>query len=123
MSQPWVSKFFRMPFAPNPATSPNIKKVAGELGLAIIGGTGSPVFGENTDAAVDEIMRSTLPWGINIYGDLRTDPAIVRILDALIPKMKANGYLFITLSEMVAKRREALIPGDYYDNLDPGFTY
>ena len=114
---PWVSKFIRIPNTSDMGKAANLKKVAAAMGLPIIGGISS----ENDDPlkTANNLINAVKPWGIIVCKDLRSDPAVMEVLDGLIPGLKAKGYMFMTLSEMNERRNKALIPGNLYDNLDP----
>lgn len=120
-SHPVVSKYLRMPFDFDLTKAANFKKVAKDMGLPIIGGTGSK--GNTSNKSPEEIANSILqqikPWGIVTFNDPRSDPSALAVLAILVPKMKSQGYLFVTLSQMAEKRIKALNAGEYYDNFDP----
>lgn len=121
LDYPWVSKYFRMPINVDIAKAAALKKVTADMGLPIISGIDTNNNSRKSpEAAAEDIFSQITPWSISINKDPRFDPTILSVLDILIPKLKTEGYLFITLSEMAGKRR-SLHPGSVYVNLDPDF--
>lgn len=120
LQHPWASKFFRAPFGADPVHAKNLKKVAGELGLPIIYGNASTdkVQGSPQQIAEGFVAEST-PWGINYYINLEQNSSVLDTLEALVPRLRAQGYEFVTLSRMAEIRGKALTPGNAYFSLSP----
>jgi len=107
MNHPKVSNFFRIPYNIDPARALNLRTATAELGLPIIGGIRA-LTGDSritVEQIADKMFNDLRPWEISINRDLRSDPSVLRMLDILVPKLKSDGYLFLTLSEMAEKRR------------------
>ncbi|MCL2833131.1 MAG: polysaccharide deacetylase family protein [Treponema sp.] len=117
---PWVAETFRDPNDSDPATLDILKKVSISTGLVLVGGTPSP---SDPQASADDItakfINDIVPWEISVNKDPRSDPAIVRVLDTLIPRLKSEGYIFTSVSEMAEKSRIPLVTGNLYTNLNP----
>ena len=117
-NQPMVSKYFRIPSGTD--VSAVLNRVAIGMDLAIINGADAGRSAKNApEQSAETVFKQSEPWGIIINKDPRTDPAIIGTLEIIIPMLKADGYQFVTLSEMVKRRKAGLIPGNVYDNLDP----
>jgi len=121
MSHMWATQFIRNPNVSDSQTLNIMRRVSQNAGLPIINGINiadsNPV---KTSAEITEnIVGRTIPWTITISKDPRSDPAVLRVLDVLIPRLRSEGYVFVTLSEMMDKRRLPLRPGNIYSNLDP----
>ena len=118
-----VSNFFRMPFNSDETKATNLVRVAASMNLPIVYGAISSdyVNGTNSFTIANNIYEQRLPWGISISHDPQWSPNILAALDILIPKMEAEGYQFVTLSEMVEKRGRALTPGNVYYSFNPDF--
>ena len=117
---PWVSRFCRIPYDTDPAKVINLNKVAAALGLPIIKGTESSADpSKSADEIADLIYEKVTPWGVIVSQDPRFDPSILKVLDILVPRLQAEGYVFLTLSDMVEMRGKDLTPGNVYDNLNP----
>jgi len=118
---PWASKFCRITYDADSGQITNLNMAAEELNLPIISGidnTGDN-SSKNVQAIVDEIYSAIPPWGIIVNQDPRSDPTILRVLDELVPRLKNEGYLFMTLSEMAELRGNELTPGNVYYSLGP----
>jgi len=120
-NHPVVSKYLRMPFNFDLTKAVNFTSVARNMGLPIIGGvsTRSTDSNKTPDEIVNAILQQIKPWGIVVCDDPRSDSTALTVLDTLIPKLKSEGYFFVTLSQMAEKRVKALNAGEYYDNFDP----
>jgi len=118
---PWVSKYCRIPHNIDASQITNLSKVASELGLPIIGGTRNiNNDSSRSPAEIAENIYEQIPdWGIIISLDPRLDPSLLRVVDILLPRLKNEGYLCLTLSEMAVMRDKELVPGKTYDSLDP----
>ena len=121
MKRPPVSKFFRMPLDMDLSNAVTLTKVTREMGLPIIGGTGTRAnnAGKNAAELAAAFLKEIKPWSICMNGDPRTDPSVIAVLDILVPKLKAEGYLFITLSEMAKRRVKVIGYGEIYNDFDP----
>ena len=120
-NHPWVCKYFR--YDTGQSNTANLVKAAKDLGLPIIRGTGGEEGNVRRTAAEtsNRISREAVPWGIYIVKVSESDQTILRVLDLLIPRLKAEGYLFVTIGEMAERRMAPLLPGNLYENLDPDF--
>ena len=118
---PMISRFYRDPFTYGSDMSVKIDRIANQQGLMIIGGVEKPDndTSVSAEAAAEKLLREVIPWTISVNKDPRSDPAIIRYLDMIIPRLKSEGYIFITISEMAAKRNVPLYPGIVYINMDP----
>ena len=119
LDHPWVSRFFMAPFNIDPNTAANLKNAARNLGLPIIYGIGDVKPAGNAEQLAADIIEKAVPWGINICNISQTDESILEFLDIVFPKLKAEGYEFVTLSRMVEKRGRELTPGNVYQTMAP----
>ena len=120
MNHLWITQYLRIPGDSDPETQAIARRVAQSMGLPII--TGTQAVSDPSASIADtaeKISGGLLPWAVSINRDPRSDPAVLRVLEVLAPKLKTEGYIFVTLSEMTEKRRESLVPGRIYDNLNP----
>ena len=119
---PAASRFFRMPFNSDETRAANLIRVASSLNLPIIYGivSGDYVAGTSPETIAASIYSQRLPWGINISHDPMRNPNIISALDILVPRMQAEGYQFVTLSEMAERRGRAVNPGSVYYNFSLG---
>ena len=118
--QQWVPRYIRIPPETDPAAVTILKKVAAEMEMPIILGSG---YGDNKRDSPEEnaelLYSKCKTWEVIINKDLRSDGSILKVLDILIPKLTAESYVSVTLSKMAELRKKPLIPGNVYDNLDP----
>ena len=121
MDFPLISRYLRIPDNLDSQTVNILKKIAAEMGLPVISGSFAGEFDSLTSAEdiANTILNGIDSWGISINKDPRSDPAILRVLDVLIPRLKSEGYVFVTLSEMEELRRTPLVPGNIYTSMDP----
>ena len=121
-NHPWVSKFFRAPFGPDPARAQNLRKVAAEMGMPIVYGNRIPGDGEEKTAKefADIFLERSAPWGIGYDINMQSESEIIKTLDIIVPWLRAEGYEFVTLSRMAEIRGKPLNPGNVYDSFDPG---
>ena len=115
--QPWVSKHIRIPSGLD--KSANLNRAAILLDLPIVNGFGEARPQNSPERIAEALLNEAEPWGVIINRDPRSDPTVVNVLEILIPRLKAEGYQFVTLSNMIQRRRASLIAGDVYNNLDP----
>ena len=115
---PMVSKFSRNPVNNTSANTVFMRSSYG-INLPVISGLNMSDPAKTAEEIVESMYRRIEPWSVLILGDPRTDPAVLKTLDILIPRLKADGYIFVTLSDMALKRRTTLRAGRIYSNLDP----
>ena len=92
------------------------------MGLPLIygGESGFDISGKSPRELADSVINSIVPWGIiNCNEQLAEDQEILDFLNIIVPKLKAGGYEFVTLSNMVEKRGKVLTPGNVYYSLNP----
>jgi len=118
LDHPWESKFFRPPFGSDPEHAVNLKRVTAAMGMPIIYGNASTDKEGDPRQIAEGFIAESKPWGINYYINIQDDPSILQTLDVLIPRLRAEGYEFVTLSRM-AERHGALRPGNAYFNMAP----
>ena len=128
-TEPLIAKYFR---APSANYKRSIVKAALETGLPIIG-AGDPTFDWETMSAATiaaETERLARPWGIVTNHDNCNAVSSANLADAIrifVPKMKALGWEFVTLDEMLAARKVTnWEPGNIYEYFgemepEPGF--
>jgi len=119
LDYPMVSKYFRDPFDTGSNLANMLNSAASDMGLIIIGGIEKAVSSDDINWVVQQKLNDIEPWSISINKDPRSDPSVLRFLDILIPMLKAEGYVFVTLDEMIQRRRIPLTPGNVYTSLDP----
>ncbi|MCL2479007.1 MAG: polysaccharide deacetylase family protein [Treponema sp.] len=118
MNHPWVANYIRDPNDNDPQTLAILKRVSQKMGLPIVSGT-TYDSSVSPDTITDQFVSNLQPWDVSINKDPRSDPSIMRTLNTLVPRVQTEGYIFVTVSEMIDKRRMPLILGDVYTNMNP----
>jgi len=118
---PWVSQYFRIPYGSDPARAANLISAAKALNLPIITGTdnSSAPSQKSVEEIADTIEKGSASWEISVNRDPRTDPSIIKVLDILIPRLKTEGYEFVTLSDLARISGKTLTPGNVYSSFAP----
>jgi len=113
---PYVSKFFRTPFTSIENTT-NLENATAELNLPIIHGPSSDdYFSWHTPQEIADIIWRDRYEKISINHDPVTGTKIIDVLNIIIPRLKDEGWYFVTLSELDNHLDSKLIPGQIYVN-------
>ena len=122
VNDPKLSKFFRTPFTAYQKIGA-LRSAAASLGLPIIYGPGSRDAespAQTSTVIANEIYNRRVPYAVFINHDPTTErPQILDALTNVVPRLLADGYRFVTVSEMEALRGRNLTPGKVYQNLSP----
>ncbi|MCL1836063.1 MAG: polysaccharide deacetylase family protein [Treponema sp.] len=119
-SHPWISQYFRLPFGADPRSAVNARTAAANLGLPVISVRSiSGDMGKNAGEIAEAAAAESKPWGIISFDETEDDTTWLEVLDIIVPKLKSQGYEFITLGKMAEKRGKPLRAGSVYDNFSP----
>ena len=110
--------FFR---APNLNHGANLSEVAAEMGLPIISADSISRDWEDIDAAqvVENVLNSASDGSIVLLHE-QWNAANRRTMDALptiVAELRAKGFEFVTLAELVERRGATLQPGQVYTSV------
>ena len=121
LDYPWVSGLLRAPLISDPVSLVNLKNAAREMDLPIIAGfPGSDDFLALNDEEITKYVRDKYTsWNISINGDPRTQTSVIKLLDEIVPRLKADGFEFVTISEMAENSGTPLVPGEVYYDFKP----
>jgi peptidoglycan/xylan/chitin deacetylase (PgdA/CDA1 family) len=115
---PKVPLTFRFPFG---TCSPEALETLARLGLPAIQWdvvTGDPSGGQTAEGIIRIVLSRTRPGSIVICHANGRGHGTARALPAFIPELRARGYEFVTVSEILALGR-AVAPPECYE-LEPG---
>lgn len=124
-TQAWTSvpqrmALFRFPFGACNKASLDAVNDAGLLAIQWDVSTGDPWPGQSAKAIAAEILRGTRPGSIVIGHANGRGFNTAAALPLAIPKLKAQGYRFVTVSELLAAGEPEIVSSCY--NLKPGDT-
>lgn len=124
-AQTWASvpqrmALFRFPFGACNRASLDAVNEAGLLAIQWDVSTGDPWPGQSAKAIAAEILRGTRPGSIVIGHANGRGFNTAAALPLAIPKLKAQGYQFVTVSELLAAGEPEIVSSCY--NLKPGDT-
>lgn len=119
-SVPARMSLFRFPFGACNKASLDAVNDAGLLAIQWDVSTGDPTPGQSAKAIAREILKSTRPGSIVIGHANGRGYHTAEALPLAIPKLKAQGYVFVTVSELVAAGTPEIVSTCY--NLRPGDT-
>ena len=121
MNHPRVAGYFRTPFSSDPRFAKNLLAVTESMGLPLIYGEGSDDYIPGTSVAeiAGNIIDLKIPWGVLINHDPPRSVNVLAALDVVVPKLRAEGYEFLTVSEMEKRRKRTQTPGTAYQDLYP----
>ena len=107
-------KLLRPPYG---STSKRLAKITRRMGMAQIMWTVDPLDWRNRDTGDVErrVLKNAEPGGIVLLHDIH--PTTVRAVPKIIDRLAAEGYVFVTVSELFAGK---LTPGEEYTGLDSG---
>ncbi len=111
---------FRFPFGACNQASLDAVNDAGLLAIQWDVSTGDPSPGQSSKAIAHEILRGTRPGSIVIGHANGRGFNTAAALHLAIPKLKARGYQFVTVSELLAAGEPEIVSSCY--NLKPGDT-
>lgn len=125
LPQAWQSvpkrmSLFRFPFGACNKASLDAVNGAGLLAIQWDVSTGDPTPGQSAKAIAREILKSTRPGSIVIGHANGRGFNTAEALPIAIPKLKAQGYTFVTVSELLAAGTPEIVSSCY--NLRPGDT-
>ena len=102
---------------PYGSTSKRLKEITRRLGLAQVLWTVDPLDWEHRDTAYVErrVLKAARPGYIVLMHDIH--PTSVRAVPKIIDRLAAEGYVFVTVSELFGGR---LIPGEEYVRRNSG---
>jgi peptidoglycan/xylan/chitin deacetylase (PgdA/CDA1 family) len=111
---------FRFPFGACNKASLDAVNDAGLLAIQWDVSTGDPAPTQSAQAIARQILRSTRPGSIVIGHANGRGFNTAAALPLAIPKLKAQGYRFVTVSELLAAGTPEIVSACY--NLKPGDT-
>lgn len=117
---PQRMSLFRFPFGACNKASLDAVNDAGLLAIQWDVSTGDPSPGQSARAIAREILRGTRPGSIVIGHANGRGFNTAAALPLAIPKLKAQGYRFVTVSELLAAGEPEIVSSCY--NLKPGDT-
>ncbi|MFV0369115.1 MAG: polysaccharide deacetylase, partial [Hyphomicrobiaceae bacterium] len=129
-SVPKRMSLFRFPFGACNQASLDAVNDAGLLAIQWDVSTGDPSPRQSANAITRQILRATRPGSIIIAHANGRGFHTAQALPQAIPKLKAKGYTFVTVSELIAAGTPQIVatcynirPGDTdrYDNLATAF--
>lgn len=102
---------------PYGSTSERLSKITRRMGLAQVLWTVDPADWEHRDTEDVErrVLKSVKPGSIVLLHDIH--PTTVRAVPEIIDRLTAEGYVFVTVSELFGGR---LTPGEEYVQLNSG---
>ncbi|CFX38571.1 Polysaccharide deacetylase [Candidatus Filomicrobium marinum] len=104
---------FRFPFGACNAQSLNAVNAAGLLAIQWDISTGDPDPNTSAKAIVNTVMRKVKPGSIIIGHANGRGHHTAAALSQLIPKLRAQGYKFVTVSELLAAGTPEIVPTCY----------
>ncbi|TDC47029.1 polysaccharide deacetylase family protein [Actinomadura sp. KC345] len=107
-------KLLRPPYG---STSKRLAKVTRRMGMAQIMWTVDPLDWRHrdTEAVERRVLKNAKPGGIVLLHDIH--PTTVRAVPKIIDRLAAEGYVFVTVSELFGGK---LTPGEEYTELNSG---
>ncbi len=111
---------FRFPFGACNQASLDAVNDAGLLAIQWDVSTGDPTPSQSAKAIANEMLKSTKPGSIVIGHANGRGFHTAEALPLAIPKLKAQGYKFVTVSELLAAGTPEIVSTCY--NLRPGDT-
>ncbi|MCL2320194.1 MAG: hypothetical protein FWC45_08915, partial [Treponema sp.] len=117
---PRISNFFRTPFSASQNLA-TLKRVTAGMGLSLIYGPGSGDYLPSLTApeVAENMYNLRSPYCVIINHDPQRSHTIVDALGIAVPKLKEEGYRFVTISEMERLRGNKLRAGVVYESLNP----
>ncbi|TDC82396.1 polysaccharide deacetylase family protein [Actinomadura sp. 7K507] len=102
---------------PYGSTSKRLARIAREMGLAQVLWTVDPLDWRHRDTEDIErrVLKDVKPGQIILLHDIH--PTTVRAVPKIIDRLSAEGYVFVTVSELFGGK---LTPGEEYTELDSG---
>lgn len=117
---PQRMSLFRFPFGACSKASLDAVNDAGLLAIQWDVSTGDPTPAQSANAIAREILNSTRPGSIIIGHANGRGFHTAEALPTAIPKLRAKGYTFVTVSELLAAGTPEIVATCY--NLRPGDT-
>ena len=113
-------RLFRFPYGACNAASLDAVNDAGLLAIQWDVSTGDPWPGQSAAAIAREMVTRTRPGSIVIAHANGRGFHTAEALPVAIPKLEAQGYTFVTVSELLAAGKPVVVPTCY--NAKPGDT-
>lgn len=111
---------FRFPFGACNKASLDAVNDAGLIAIQWDVSLGDPTPSQSAEAIAREMLKSTRPGSIVIGHANGRGYHTAEALPLVIPKLKAQGYTFVTVSELIGAGTPEIVPTCY--NLRPGDT-
>ena len=94
--------FFRPPYI---AVDQRVMDIVAQMGMTSICGLGCDDWDENVgvEQRVDTIVHGAADGLVLLMHDLRENPKTVEAIQKIIPSLKAQGYTFVTISDLFEK--------------------
>ena len=111
-----IPKIFRPPFG---AQNANVRRVAEELGFAVVNWSVDPLdwYVLDAETIAHRVLRDARDGDIVLMHDLLEVTATA--MQCIVPELTARGYQLVTVSELFRYRGVALQPGGLYLSAPP----